>query len=101
MSEVLISGLSLPQLCQQCLVDLCAAIERAQLENRRIDFHHCEHRSVLILIGWKDGRPANLSLHSHMRAEDVVKLLYSAGAQQMQLQHVPVTRRPSDADTLN
>jgi hypothetical protein len=100
MSDFFTSNLPpMPQPCEQCLVDLSTAIQRAQSENRRIDLHFCEHHSVLILIGWENGRPANLSLHGGMRADDVVRLLHLAGVQQ--LGHVPVTRRPSDADALN
>jgi hypothetical protein len=89
----------MPQLCPACEVSLAGAIHRAQASGTRLDFHWCEHRNVMILIGWENGRPANLSLHGGMSEGDVVRLFHLAGARQ--LVHVPVTRRLNDADTLN
>jgi hypothetical protein len=86
------------QLCENCEIDLAAAIHKAQLNGTLIDFHYCKHRSVLALAAWQGSRIANWSLHSHMSPESVVELFHAAKAQVL---HVPVGEWPTNADTLN
>jgi len=86
-----------PSLCPKCVIALSAAVHHAQIGGKRLDFHWCEHRQVLALIGWINGKVANWSLHSHMTPEDVTRLFRDADAI---CEHTPV-ERPIGGDALN
>ena len=98
MNEILIPTLPpFPSLSPQCEIDLTTAVRKAQFTGGRLDFHWCEHRQTLALIGWKDNKVANWSLHSHMSPSDIARLFRDANAQ---MKHVPI-QRPGGGDMLN